>query len=88
VVSCDAFKRAVDGVPRNALLIMPPLLTNFRSGPHFTLLRMLERAPIPLSQEAEQVIFDLQKRKIPALDQLAQAELQWGQITMLRHKGL
>src|SRR5713226_5337951 len=50
IITSDPFKVAVGGVPRNSLLIMTP--SNYQSlPPHFTLLRVLESAPTPLSKE-------------------------------------
>ena len=81
-ITCDPFKVAVGGVPRNSLLIMVP--ENFESLPldslplHFILLRVLESAPTPLSQEVQQTYFELQKKSMPELDIFTQSELQWG----------
>ena len=46
--------------------------------PHFTLLRVLESAPTPLSTEVQQTYFELQKKSMPELDVFTQSELQWG----------
>ena len=60
-ITCDPFKVAVGGVPRNSLLIMVP--ANLDSLPlHFTLLRVLESAPTPLSQEVQQTYFELAEK--------------------------
>ena len=81
-ITCDPFKVAVGGVPRNSLLIMVP--ENFESLPldslplHFILLRVLESAPTPLSKEVQQTYFELQKKSMPELDIFTQSELQWG----------
>jgi hypothetical protein len=76
-ITCDPFKVAVGGVPRNSLLIMVP--ANLDGLPlHFTLLRVLESAPTPLSQEVQQTYFELQKKSMPELDIFTQSELQWG----------
>ena len=76
-ITCDPFKVAVGGVPRNSLLIMVP--ANLDSLPlHFTLLRVLESAPTPLSQEVQKTYFELQKKSMPELDVFTQSELQWG----------
>jgi len=77
VITSDPFKIAVGGVPRNSLLIMvPSVLDSF--PPHFTLLRVLESAPTPLSKEVQQTYFELQKKSMPELDVFTQSELQWG----------
>jgi hypothetical protein len=77
IITSDPFKIAVGGVPRNSLLIMAP--ANLDSlPPHFTLLRVLESAPTPLSQEVQQTYFELQKKSMPELDIFTQSELQWG----------
>jgi DNA helicase HerA-like ATPase len=77
IITSDPFKRAVGGIPRNSLLIMIP--SNFWDfPPHFTLLRVLETAPTPLSKEVQQTYFELQKKSMPELDVFTQSELQWG----------
>lgn len=77
IITSDPFKIAVGGIPRNSLLIMAP--SKFDSlPPHFTLLRVLESAPTPLSQEVQQTYFELQKKSMPELDVFTQSELQWG----------
>lgn len=77
IITSDPFKIAVGGVPRNSLLIMVP--SNFDSiPPHFTLLRVLEAAPTPLSKEVQETYFELQKKSMPELDVFTQSELQWG----------
>jgi hypothetical protein len=81
IITCDPFKVAVGGIPRNSLLIMCP--SSFESNgisipPHFTLLRVLDTAPTPLSSEVQQTYFELQKKSMPELDIFTQSELQWG----------
>lgn len=77
IITSDPFKIAVGGIPRNSLLIMVP--DNLDSlPPHFTLLRVLESAPTPLSKEVQQTYFELQKKSMPELDIFTQSELQWG----------
>lgn len=77
IITSDPFKKAVGGIPRNSLLIMVP--SNFDEfPPHFTLLRVLETAPTPLSREVQQTYFELQKKSMPELDVFTQSELQWG----------
>ena len=77
IITSDPFKIAVGGVPRNSLLIMVP--QEYESlPPHFTLLRVLEAAPTPLSKEVQQTYFELQKKSMPELDIFTQSELQWG----------
>jgi hypothetical protein len=77
IITADRFKINVGGVPRNSLLIMTP--SNLESLPlHFTLLRVLESAPTPLSKEVQQTYFELQKKSMPELDVFTQSELQWG----------
>lgn len=77
VITSDPFKKAVGGVPRNSFLIMVPIdYQNF--PPHFTLLRVLESAPTPLSKDVQQTYFELQKKSMPEIDIFTQSELQWG----------
>jgi len=77
IITSDPFKIAVGGIPRNSLLIMAPASSD-SVPPHFTLLRVLESAPTPLSQEVQQTYFELQKKSMPELDVFTQSELQWG----------
>jgi len=77
IITSDPYKIAVGGVPRNSMLIMVP--ANYdKLPPHFTLLRVLEAAPTPLSKEVQQTYFELQKKSMPELDIFTQSELQWG----------
>ncbi len=78
IITSDPFKIAVGGVPRNSLLIMTPASDAAIMTPHFTLLRVLDAAPTPLSKETQQTFFELQKKSMPELDIFTQAELQWG----------
>ncbi len=78
IITSDPFKIAVGGIPRNSLLIMLPSLTEKIETPHFTLLRVLDAAPTPLTKETQQTFFELQKKSMPELDVFTQAELQWG----------
>ncbi len=81
IITCDPFKVAVGGIPRNSLLIMVPStfeLNGTEIPPHFTLLRVLDSAPTPLSTEVQQTYFELQKKSMPELDVFTQSELQWG----------
>lgn len=77
MITSDPFKIAVGGVPRNSLLIMVPSISE-SLPPHFTLLRVLEAAPTPLSKEVQETYFELQKKSMPELDVFTQSELQWG----------
>ncbi len=78
IITSDPFKTRVGGVPRNSLLIMIPSVKLDTMPPHFTLLRVLEAAPHPLSKETQQTYFELQKKSMPELDIFTQSELQWG----------
>ena len=78
IITSDPFKIAVGGVPRNSLLIMTPSVPEAIVTPHFTLLRVLDAAPTPLSKETQQTYFELQKKSMPELDMFTQSELQWG----------
>ena len=78
IITSDPFKINVGGVPRNSLLIMVPSERTNGMPPHFTLLRVLDTAPTPLSAEVQQTYFELQKKSMPELDVFTQSELQWG----------
>lgn len=81
IITSDPFKIAVGGIPRNSLLIMTPAVPEAAATPHFTLLRVLDAAPTPLSKETQQTYFELQKKSMPELDVFTQAELQWGALS-------
>jgi len=78
IITSDPYKVNVGGVPRNSLLIMLPAVAVDGMPPHFTVLRVLEAAPTPLSREVQQTYFELQKKSMPELDVFTQSELQWG----------
>ncbi|MCS6846889.1 MAG: DUF87 domain-containing protein [Anaerolineae bacterium] len=78
IITSDPYKVAVGGIPRNSLLIMTPAKQERIATPHFTLLRVLDAAPTPLSKETQQTYFELQKKSMPELDIFTQSELQWG----------
>jgi hypothetical protein len=81
IITSDPYKIAVGGVPRNSLLVMVPASYD-ALPPHFTLLRVLEAAPTPLSKEVQQTYFELQKKSMPELDIFTQSELQWGHLRL------
>ncbi len=77
IITSDPFKQAVGGVPRGSFLIMAP---DSLQGmpPHFSLLRVTDTAPTPLSKEVQQTYFELHKKSMPELDVWTKGELQWG----------
>ncbi|MFI7332829.1 ATP-binding protein [Micromonospora aurantiaca (nom. illeg.)] len=77
IITSDPFKRAVGGIPRGSFLILSPSELD-DLPPHFTLLRVMETAPTPLSQQVQQTYFELHKKSMPELDVWTQSELQWG----------
>jgi hypothetical protein len=81
IITSDPYKVAVGGIPRNSLLIMTPDAQETIAIPHFTLLRVLDAAPTPLSKETQQTYFELQKKSMPELDVFTQSELQWGALS-------
>ncbi|MGP8329381.1 MAG: helicase HerA domain-containing protein [Methanosarcinaceae archaeon] len=81
IITSDPFKIAVGGVPRNSLLVMTPSTSEAMATPHFTLLRVLDAAPTPLSKDTQQTYFELQKKSMPELDVFTQSELQWGALS-------
>jgi hypothetical protein len=77
IITSDPFKQAVGGVPRGSFLIMAP--DSLRGmPPHFSLLRVTDTAPTPLSKEVQQTYFELHKKSMPELDIWTKGELQWG----------
>jgi Helicase HerA, central domain len=77
IITSDPYKIAVGGIPRGSFLILAPN-TLKDLPPHFTLLRVLETAPTPLSMQVQQTYFELHKKSMPELDIWTQSELQWG----------
>ncbi len=77
IITSDPFKKAVGGIPRGSFLIMAPETID-DLPPHFTLLRVTETAPTPLSSQVQQTYFELHKKSMPELDIWTQSELQWG----------
>jgi len=80
IITSDAFKKEVGGVPRGSFLILAP---DDMSGipPHFSLLRVTATAPTPLSRDVQQTYFELHKKSMPELDIWTKGELQWGALT-------
>ena len=83
VVTCDAWKRKCGGVPKNSFVIVRinPAIVSLAPEqtptPFLILGRITEAAPVPLSQEVQQTIFQIHKVQA-ALDPYTDAELQWG----------
>lgn len=77
IITCDPYKRAVGGVPKGSFLIMVPESLE-GLAPHFSLLRVEDVAPTPLTPQVQQTYFELHKRSMPNLDVWTQQELQWG----------
>jgi hypothetical protein len=77
LITSDPYKRAVGGIPRGSYLIMAP---DSLEGlpPHFSLLRVADVAPTPLSEGVKQTYFELHKKSMPELDIWTESELQWG----------
>lgn len=80
IITSDPFKKSVGGVPRGSFLIMAP---DDLEGmpPHFTLLRVSDTAPTPLSSDVQQTYFELHKKFMPELDKWTLGELQWGALS-------
>ncbi|MCX7024035.1 MAG: DUF87 domain-containing protein [Spirochaetes bacterium] len=77
IITSDPYKRAVGGIPKGSFLIMvPESLDNL--APHFSLLRVEDVAPTPLTPQVQQTYFELHKKSMPNLDVWTQQELQWG----------
>lgn len=77
IITCDPYKRAVGGVPKGSFLIMVPESLE-GLAPHFSLLRVEDVAPTPLTPQVQQTYFELHKKSMPNLDVWTQQELQWG----------
>ena len=77
IITSDPYKLAVGGIPRGSFLIMTPTIWK-NVQPHFTLLRVTDVSPTPLSNQVQQTYFELHKKSMPELDVWTQSELQWG----------
>lgn len=77
IITSDPYKMAVGGVPRGSFLIMAPDSLN-GMPPHFSLIRITDTAPTPLTKEVQQTYFELHKKAMPDLDVWTKGELQWG----------
>ena len=67
IITSDPYKVAVGGIPRGSFLILAPRDIH-NLPPHFTLLRVTETAPTPLSMQVQQTYFELHKKSMPELD--------------------
>ena len=77
IITSDAYKRAVGGIPRGSFLILVPSdYKNYK--PHFSLLRVKGVTDTPLKSQVQQTYFEMQKKSMPELDIWTQSELQWG----------
>ncbi|WP_327094647.1 DUF87 domain-containing protein [Nocardia vinacea] len=77
IITSDPYKVTVGGIPRGSFLILAP--HDLKGlAPHFTLLRVSDTAPTPLSGQVQQTYFELHKKSMPELDVWTQSELQWG----------
>src|SRR5690554_1933765 len=72
IITSDPYKRAVGGIPKGSFLIMlPDKLDGL--PPHFTLLRVEDVAPTPLTQQVQQTYFELHKKSMPEIDRWTQS---------------
>jgi len=79
IITSDPYKKAVGGIPRGSFLILALEEEEAEDlPPHFTLLRVMDTAPTPLSSQVQQTYFELHKKSMPELDVWTQSELQWG----------
>lgn len=77
IITCDPLKNTVGGIPRSSFLILAP---RHPEGipPHFSVMRVRDIAPTPLSEQVQQTYFELHKKSMPELDIWTTNELQWG----------
>ena len=77
IITSDAYKKAVGGIPRGTFLILVP--SDYKEyKPHFSLLRVKGITDTPLKSQVQQTYFEMQKKSMPELDIWTQSELQWG----------
>ncbi|WP_288567565.1 DUF87 domain-containing protein [uncultured Treponema sp.] len=77
IITSDAYKKAVGGIPRGSFLILVP--SDYKEyKPHFSLLRVKGITDTPLKSQVQQTYFEMQKKSMPELDIWTQGELQWG----------
>ena len=76
IITHDAYKNFVGGIPRGSFLVMVPVgFENVK--PHFILLRVKSVSSTPLEKQTQETYFELQKKSMPELDKWTQSELQW-----------
>jgi hypothetical protein len=77
IITADPYKQAVGGIPRSSFLILAPQDLG-ELPPHFSVLRVSDVAPTPLTEQVQQTYFELHKKSMPELDRWTLSELQWG----------
>lgn len=77
IITCDPYKEAVGGIPKSSFLILAPEKVD-GLPPHFSILRVRDAAPTPLTEQVQQTYFELHKKSMPELDYWTTSELQWG----------
>jgi hypothetical protein len=82
-ITCDAWKRACGGVPRNSFVVvrLNPRVGRSWAGPtakpSLILARVVEAVATPVSAEMQQTVFAIHKVQA-VLDPFTDQELQWG----------
>jgi len=83
LITNDFYKHRVGGIPKNSFLVIRPEPfelegEEFETPKHLILVRVLEPASTPLSNEVSRTYFEMHKSHMPEIDVFTRSELQWG----------
>ena len=83
LITNDFYKHRVGGIPKNSFLIIRPepfelAGETLRTPAHLILVRVLEPASTPLTNEVSRTYFEMHKSHMPEIDVFTRSELQWG----------
>jgi len=83
LITNDFYKHRVGGIPKNSFLVVRPepfevAGEEYMTPKHLILVRVLEPASTPLSNEVSRTYFEMHKSHMPEIDVFTRSELQWG----------
>lgn len=83
LITNDFYKHRVGGIPKNSFLVVRPepfevAGEEYSTPKHLILVRVLEPASTPLSNEVSRTYFEMHKSHMPEIDVFTRSELQWG----------
>ncbi len=76
IATCSSFRRNIGGIGRGDFLLM--VLQRNEEDSQYVLLRVLDSAETPLTQDLERTIFELHRNGLPNTDSFTESQLQWG----------